>query len=146
MLRLGRVLQEITGFVRVCQGLAECGRVWKGLAVFGMIWQALAGQEKKGQIREDVRLYIRPSKSQFGIISKCHIFYTNQIGGENKFITKSASFLEEQNLQQHIVSDKIQQNIIKIIKIPLCYERVQPVGLISLSCNWVILYNEIEQM
>ena len=26
------------------------------------------------------------------------------------------------------------------------YERVQPVGLISLSCNWVILHNEIDQM
>ena len=26
------------------------------------------------------------------------------------------------------------------------YERVQPVGLISLSCNWAILHNEINQM
>ena len=26
----------------------------------------------------------------------------------------------------------------------LIYERVQPVGLISLSCNWVILHNEID--
>ena len=26
------------------------------------------------------------------------------------------------------------------------YERVQPVGLISLSCNWVILHYEIDQM
>ena len=26
------------------------------------------------------------------------------------------------------------------------YEKVQPVGLISLSCNWVILHNEIDQM
>ena len=26
------------------------------------------------------------------------------------------------------------------------YESVQPVGLISLSCNWAILHNEIDQM
>ena len=26
------------------------------------------------------------------------------------------------------------------------YERVQPVGLISLSCNWAILHNEKDQM
>ena len=28
----------------------------------------------------------------------------------------------------------------------LYYERVQPFGLTSLSCNWVILHNEIDQM
>ena len=31
-------------------------------------------------------------------------------------------------------------------KLKCPYEGVQPVGLISLSCNWVILHNEIDQM
>ena len=28
----------------------------------------------------------------------------------------------------------------------MLYERVQPLGLTSFSCNWVILHNEIDQM
>ena len=51
------------------------------------------------------------------------------------------------------------ENIVKVYVCQMCtkyaktkcrimkhYERVQPVGLISLSCNWAILHNEIDQM
>ena len=51
--------------------------------------------------------------------TKFHIFYTIRIYA-NKFIPqKGGYFLALQNLQQSSRSNKIQQNIFKIIKIPL---------------------------